>query len=121
MDFKVDTCLGCKKMMKFARINLCDECKELYLQKIKDYLKDNNNANGYAIAKALKISPKIIEYFIQDGSLVNVNALSKDKYDNLKELQTIKNKMRQSMEQKNVNDTNKNDVRTLFLSNIKKR
>lgn len=114
MDFKVDTCLGCKKMMKFARINLCDECKELYLQKIKDYLKDNNNANGYAIAKALKISPKVIEYFIQDGSLVNVNTLNKNKYDNLKELQAIGRQMQQVAEQKGTDGQKKVMLKRCF-------
>lgn len=74
MDYKVDTCLGCGKLIRYTKFNLCDQCRTKYLTMIKDYLGDNKNANNIDIARSLGINMRIVNHFIQEEDLVDTSS-----------------------------------------------
>ena len=109
MDFNVDVCLGCKKLIRYTKFNLCDECRTLYFNRIREYLSDNKTSNNLEVARNLGISLKVVNFFIQEQSLVDTTyRVSQDNMVKVRTLTNIGNELSKGKNVSGMHFFNKN-------------
>ncbi len=92
-------CIRCKKTIAYEKINLCDDCRTYYFKLIREYLENNKTSNNVDISKDLNIPLKVINYFVEEGDLVDIasrySETREDKINTIKELgEVLKNDLK---------------------------
>ena len=68
----IGNCKNCKKVISYNKIPVCEDCQKLFLQKIKEFIKENGIKTAPEINKATGVPIKVINFFIDEGILVEI-------------------------------------------------
>lgn len=72
MDFR--NCPQCGKLFKYVNRNLCPFCigeEEKMFDVVRDYVRNNPNANVIEVSEATEVPQRIIMQFLRDGRLLS--------------------------------------------------
>ncbi len=69
----IGCCKCCKKVIKYDDISLCDDCKEIYKQRVKAYLRENGIKTAQEIKAGTKVPISVIEYFLKKDVLYDIS------------------------------------------------
>ena len=113
------SCIRCKKAIAYEKINLCDDCRTYYFKLIREYLETNKTSNNVDISNDLNIPLKVINYFVEEGDLVDTSSkYNETREDKIRKVKELTDALKKDLESKK--STYKN-ARMQFMNEIKKR
>lgn len=85
------SCAACKKVIRYDKLCLCDDCKNKFLEIVKNYIYDNGIHTAKEISNATSVRVRVIEYFLNNGYFKSVdisdyNSNGLDQEDVLKQM-----------------------------------
>ena len=106
-------CKNCNAMIKYERIPLCSKCEKEFYLKVREFIYKNGSASPQEIHKETQVPLKVIDYFIENGSLYDENIkldeemeLS-EKINTINELRNLRKEYISSQKKKNLRKRNK--------------
>ena len=93
-------CKSCNKSIKYNKIPVCTECLNNYFIKVRDYIYVNGMKTADQLKEATGVPVKVINYFIEQGSLLEENGKlpeieEEEKNQKLRMINDLRNMIRQ--------------------------
>lgn len=84
-------CKNCNKAIKYDSIPLCSECEEKFFLKVRDFIYENGPKTADEIHKATGVPKKVINYFIENGSLYSSieNKVSQEEQEKMEKIRIL--------------------------------
>lgn len=122
----IGNCKNCKKVISYNKIPICEDCQKLFLQKIKEFINENGIKTAPEINKATGVPIKVIDFFIDEGVLVEVmnnhNVQINDAKDDTQNQMLLVRELKKQLENSNVRsqDSSKKTAQYHYIKNDKK-
>ena len=112
-------CIRCSKKIAYEKICLCNECRTYYFKQIREYLETNKTSNNVDISNALGIPLRVINYFVEEGDLVDSSMkYNESREDKIKKVKELADALKMDANKKK---SLYKDARMQFMSSLKKR
>lgn len=82
-------CKCCRKVIRYQKLPLCEDCKEKYLHSVKTYIYENGAKSAQEIHEATHVPVGVIEYFLKNDYL-SMKASEEELRKNLMEQERIR-------------------------------
>ncbi len=122
----IGNCKYCKKVISYSNIPVCEACQKLFLQKIKEFINENGFKTAPEINKATGVPIKVIDYFIDEGILIetvdNCDTVTKNtKNDNQNQILLVR-ELKKQLENSNIKqqESSKKTAQYHYIRNDKK-
>lgn len=76
------TCVRCKRMIGYANIRMCKDCKEDEFNRIKKFLEGRGICSTHIIHSELEIPKRLLAEFVLEGRL-GANFIPQDEIDKI--------------------------------------
>lgn len=73
------SCLGCGKAISYDRICVCMACDAKYRTKVKEYVREHENATADEVAKAVGVSVKLVNQYSKVGVISSIDSEMADR------------------------------------------
>ena len=83
------SCDNCKKVIRYDKLRLCEDCKNKFLHAVKDYIYDNGIKDVKEIHDATGVPIRVIEFFLNNDYFTSVNLVSDDEAKKVKDEQML--------------------------------
>ena len=126
----IGNCKNCNKIFSYEKLPFCDSCQELFLTKIKKYINENGISSTRKIFEETNVPLKVIEYFISQGVLEELqentnlqddNAKRNEQLQQMKQLQGLLKEDINIQKEKKKQKEKKNQYHFINNDNIKRR
>ena len=122
----IGNCKNCKKVISYNKIPICEDCQKLFLQKIKEFINENGIKTAPEINKETGVPIKVIDFFIDEGVLVEVmnnhDVQINDVKDDTQNQMLLVRELKKQLESSNVRsqDLSKKTAQYHYIKNDKK-
>ena len=82
-------CKCCRKVIRYQKMPLCNDCKEKYLHSVKEYIYEHGDKSAQEIHEATNVPVGVIEYFLKNDYLT-IKASEEELRKNLMEQERIR-------------------------------
>ena len=122
----VGNCKNCNKVIQYTRLPICKDCEEMFLKKVKEYIRENGTKTVEEIKNATQVPIKVIEYFVEIGALYETEMPLPDSKEELKKYKNIllMNELKKSMQasaQSNLKSDKKDNKNSFHYINTDKK